>query len=190
MAAYVALLAAYLLGSFPSALLAARALAGVDVRTIGDGNMGARNVTHTLGWRPGIAVAVADFCKGALGVLLAQAMGLSLGWQMLAGACVVLGHDFPIFAGLRGGQGLAVTIRVMFALMPTETAAALVLFGLAYLATHRFNLSAGLGMAALPALRRRASGRVAARMLPSSLTCGRPLYTPASMRYNAGIHPK
>ena len=129
-----------------------RALARVDVRTVGDGNMGARNVTHVLGWWPGIAVAVADFCKGALSILLARALDLPLEWQLVTGACVVLGHDFPVFAGLRGGQALAATIGVMFALLPTETAGALVLFGLIYLTTHRFSLSAGVGMAALPAL--------------------------------------
>ena len=152
MASYVALIAAYLLGSPPSALLFARAVAGVDIRTIGDGNMGARNVAHMLGWGPAIAVAVAGFCKGALCVLLAEAMGLPTEWQMLAGAFVVLGPVFPIFAVLRGGQGFAATIGVMFALMPVETAAVLVLFGLANLATHRFSLSAGVCMAELPAL--------------------------------------
>jgi glycerol-3-phosphate acyltransferase PlsY len=100
------LLAAYLLGSIPTAVIVVRRVAGVDVRTLGDGNMGARNVSRTLGWKPATVVAFVDFFKGTLAVLLAQQADLAPTWQVAAPFAAALGHDFPVFAGFRGGQGL------------------------------------------------------------------------------------
>ncbi len=68
----VVLLAAYLLGSIPTAVIVAQRVAGVDIRTLGDGNMGARNVPRMLGTRPAMVVALVDFFMGTLAVLLAQ----------------------------------------------------------------------------------------------------------------------
>lgn len=146
------LVTAYLLGSVPTAVLVSRAVAGADVRALGDGNMGARNVAHTVGWWPAAVVAVTDAAKGTLGVVFCAQLSLPLEWQLGAGAFAVLGHDFPVFGGFRGGQGLATTIGVLFALLPSETLFAVVLFGTVYLLTRRFNLSAGLGMAPMPFL--------------------------------------
>jgi glycerol-3-phosphate acyltransferase PlsY len=140
------LLVAYLLGSVPSALILSRLVADVDIREIGDANMGARNVTRTLGWKPGVAVASVDVSKGALAVLLAQAFGLDLSWRIGAGYCVVLGHDFPLFAGLRGGQGMAATLGVLLALVPGETLLGLTVYGLLFLVTRHSDLSAGVGI--------------------------------------------
>lgn len=140
------LLVAYLLGSLPTALVVSRAVANVDIRTIGDGNMGARNVARTLGWGPGIVVAVADFGKGAAAVVFARYLGLALEWQIAAGACAALGHDFPVFAGFRGGQGMAAILGALFVLMPTETSSGLLMFGSAYALTRSFDISAALGL--------------------------------------------
>jgi len=139
------LLAAYVLGSIPSALILSRLVADVDIRELGDANMGARNVSRTLGWKPGVAVALVDVSKGGLAVLLAQACGLDLGWRIGAGYCVVLGHDFSLFAGLRGGQGLATTAGVLLALVPEEALVGLVVYGLFFLVTRHSDLSAGVG---------------------------------------------
>ncbi len=147
-----ALMASYLVGSVPTALLVSRAVAGVDIREIGDGNMGARNVTRTLGWGPGITVAVVDFCKGSLGVLLAQSLGLTLNWQLASGVSAVIGHDFPIFAGFRGGQGMASTLGTLAVFLPLQTAIGLMTFGIAYYILRNFDLSAALGLGTLAAL--------------------------------------
>lgn len=147
-----ALMASYLMGSVPTALLVSRAVAGVDIREIGDGNMGARNVTRTLGWGPGITVAVIDFCKGGLSVLLAQSLGLTLGWQMASGVSAVIGHDFSIFAGFRGGQGMASILGTLAVFLPLQTAMGLITFGAAYLLLHNFDLSAAIGLGLLAIL--------------------------------------
>jgi glycerol-3-phosphate acyltransferase PlsY len=136
---------AYLLGSLPTALIFSRRVKRVDVRTVGDGNMGARNTFHTIGPKFGVTVAVIDFFKGALPVLLAYLLGLELGWQFLAGILVVLGHDFPVFAGFRGGQGTASTLGVMAVLFPLPALAGLAVYGGLYLVTKSSNLSCSIG---------------------------------------------
>jgi glycerol-3-phosphate acyltransferase PlsY len=143
---------AYLLGSMPTALLVSKRFKGVDIRSVGDGNMGARNTYHSIGPRFGLMVAVIDFFKGALPVLLAYLLGLELGWQFLAGALAILGHDFPLFAGFRGGQGTASTLGTMAVLFPLPTLAGLVFYGGLYLITKSSNLSCAIGGAVIASI--------------------------------------
>ena len=140
---------AYLLGSMPTAVIVSRRFKGVDIRTIGDGNMGARNTFHAVGPKFGVMVAVIDFFKGALPVLLAYLLGLELGWQFLVGALAILGHDFPVFAGFKGGQGTASSLGTMAVLFPIATLAGLVFYGGLYLITKSSNLSCSIGGAVI-----------------------------------------
>jgi len=141
--------AAYLLGSLPTGVWVSRKLASWDIREMGDGNTGARNVTHMLGWRAGIFVALVDFTKGMLAVMIAKKAGVPLFWQLVAGTAAVLGHDFPVFAGFRGGQGMAASLGTMAVLFTHQTLAGLALFGLMYLMTRKFDLSAAVGLGSL-----------------------------------------
>lgn len=140
---------AYLLGSLPTALIVAKRFKGVDIRTIGDGNMGARNTFHAIGPRFGFMVAVIDFAKGALPVLLAYLLGLELGWQFLAGVLAILGHDFPLFAGFKGGQGTASTFGTMAVLFPLPTFIGLAVYGGLFLVKRNSNLSCSIGGAVI-----------------------------------------
>jgi glycerol-3-phosphate acyltransferase PlsY len=142
----LAVTVAYMLGSIPSAVIVARRV-GVDIREVGDGNMGARNVARTIGAGPAVIVAVFDFLKGAAAVLLARILGLSQGWVFAVAWATVLGHDFPLFAHLHGGQGLATTLGTLVILMPREMLVALSLFGALYLLTHNSDLGASIGIA-------------------------------------------
>ena len=121
----------------------------VDIRTLGDGNMGARNLKHQFGFAAGLLAALADILKGALAVWLVMLAGLPLEWQLLAGAAVILGHDFPVFAAFRGGQGFAATTGVFLALFPFFTLAAFVVYAFLYLIFHNSDIAAGVGMALL-----------------------------------------
>ncbi len=103
----------YLLGSIPTAYIAGRILKGVDIRQIGDGNMGAANSFRQLGAKAGVAVGIADAAKGALAVLIAQAASLPLVVVLLTGTAVVVGHNWPVFLGFRGGRGESTTIGVL-----------------------------------------------------------------------------
>lgn len=141
----LAVAVAYVLGSIPTAFLVAQRV-GIDIRTVGDGNMGARNVARVLGVRPAIVVALADVLKGAAAVLIARILGVSEGWVRTAAWTAVLGHDFPVFAGFRGGQGLATTIGTLIVLMPREMSVALGLYGALYVLTQNPDISAGAGL--------------------------------------------
>ncbi len=145
----VAIFFSYLLGSFPTALVVSRRMVGVDIRTLGDGNMGARNTFRTLGMLPGTIVALGDSLKGIIAVLFAQRLGLDPLWQCAAGGAAIAGHDFPIFADFKGGQGFAVTMGTLFVLFPEQAAPGLLLYGMLYLVTRNSDLGAGTGCAAM-----------------------------------------
>ncbi len=107
---------AYLLGTFPSATLIARAN-GIDIATVGSGNPGASNVTRALGWRKGIWVYALDALKG----VIATGIPLVLDGRPLAywcGVAAILGHMFPVFRRFRGGKGVATGSGVLLALHP------------------------------------------------------------------------
>ena len=107
----------YFLGSSPTAYIAGRVLKGVDIRGVGDGNMGAANAFRQLGAKVGVAVGIIDATKGAVAVLIAQAASLPLVAVLLTGTATVIGHNWPIFIGFRGGRGEATTIGVLLTLI-------------------------------------------------------------------------
>jgi acyl phosphate:glycerol-3-phosphate acyltransferase len=96
---------AYLLGTFPSAALIARA-SGIDIRSVGSGNPGASNVTRALGWRKGAWVFALDAAKGALATGIGLVAGGRPGGYVL-GAAAIVGHVFPVWTRFRGGKGVA-----------------------------------------------------------------------------------
>lgn len=146
---WAVLIGAYLLGSVPSAYIAGRVFAGVDIRRIGDGNVGARNTFRAIGWLPGIIVGLADIGKGALAVIMARDLGQTENVVLLAGLFVVLGHDLPIFLGLRGGQGMAAIVGVVGTLFPVLTGVAAILMLVTLLLTRNWDLSSAVGCIAL-----------------------------------------
>ncbi|MFQ6122654.1 MAG: glycerol-3-phosphate acyltransferase, partial [Dehalococcoidales bacterium] len=103
----------YFLGSVPTAYIAGRILRGVDIRRIGDENMGAANAFHQLGPKAGVTVGLVDAGKGALAILIAQAASLPQVTILFAGAAAVIGHNWPVFIGFRGGRGESTTIGVL-----------------------------------------------------------------------------
>jgi len=104
--ALAAIVIAYLLGSIPFAYLAGRAR-GIDLRTVGSGNLGAANVFRTLGRGTGIAVMAADIGKGAAAVLIARAL-TGAPWPAVAAGAAMAGHIFPVWLRFKGGKGVAV----------------------------------------------------------------------------------
>jgi glycerol-3-phosphate acyltransferase PlsY len=139
-----ALIFSYILGSIPTALIVSRRLKGADIRRVGDGNMGAQNVSHVVGTKYGILVGILDMGKGSLAILAGMALGLSTGWVMVCGIFAVLGHDFTIFARFKGGQGTATTVGTYLVLFPLQTMVSLVVYGLLYAIIKRHTLSASI----------------------------------------------
>jgi glycerol-3-phosphate acyltransferase PlsY len=107
----------YFIGSIPTAHIAGRILKRVDIRQIGDGNMGAANAFRQLGAKVGVAVGIIDAAKGAAAVFIAQAAGLPLVGVLASGAAAVVGHNWPVFISFRGGRGESTTIGVLLALL-------------------------------------------------------------------------
>ncbi|PIC69395.1 MULTISPECIES: glycerol-3-phosphate 1-O-acyltransferase PlsY [unclassified Sporosarcina] len=112
---YVIILAAYLLGSIPSALWIGKLFYGTDVRQHGSGNMGATNTFRVLGKKAGIVVTLLDIFKGTAAVLLPlwPVFHDTAIHPLILGVVAVLGHIFPIFAGLRGGKAVATSGGVL-----------------------------------------------------------------------------
>lgn len=100
---------AYLAGSLPFGLWVTRLVRGVDVRDGGSGHITTTNTIRQAGWLPGALVLVLDIAKGYLPVWLAARAGLPTWALAVAAALVVVGHCWPVFAGFRGGMGLAST---------------------------------------------------------------------------------
>lgn len=106
----------YLVGSFPTGYLAGRLLRGIDVRDYGSGVTGATNVFRTLGRGPFLAVLLVDVLKGWIPVLLIWYITESHNLQVVGGIAAVIGHDFPLYIGFRGGRGVATAFGVYAAL--------------------------------------------------------------------------
>lgn len=107
----------YLLGSIPFAYIMIRLIKGIDIRQVGSGNVGTTNALRTAGKRVALAALLGDLLKG----LLAAWLGMQVGGEVLAAACVlaaVIGHCWPVFIGFKGGKGMATTAGAMLLLMP------------------------------------------------------------------------
>jgi glycerol-3-phosphate acyltransferase PlsY len=141
------LIFAYLLGSIPTAVWWGKKYYGIDVREFGSGNAGATNTFRVLGKRAGIPVLIIDIIKGTYAVLLAhlspyvydtnEFVNLELG----LGIAALVGHVFPIFAGFRGGKGVATILGVVICLTPVTSLMVLGVFLTVLLATRYVSLS-------------------------------------------------
>lgn len=110
----------YLAGSFPTALIMGYILKGVDIRTLGSGNMGATNVFRQLGVAAGIVTLLLDMFKGFASAYWISRLGNGdpVGLMILAGVSAILGHTFTVFGGFRGGKGVATATGMVLAIAP------------------------------------------------------------------------
>ena len=126
---------AYLLGSIPAAVWIGKIFHNIDVRQHGSGNAGTANVIRVLGWKTGIPVLIIDLAKGWTAAMLPQFFHLAatgsallINLQILAGVTAIIGHIFPVFAGFRGGKGVATIFGVLLAIQPLLTICCLGVF--------------------------------------------------------------
>ncbi|HOB40241.1 MAG: glycerol-3-phosphate 1-O-acyltransferase PlsY [Limnochordia bacterium] len=117
--------AAYVLGSIPFGLLVGKWWAKVDVRNYGSGNIGMTNVLRTAGYIPALLTLIGDVGKGAAAVLLARRFLAEPIWSLVAGMFAMIGHNWPLFLGFKGGKGVATVAGVLAVFRPP---AALILF--------------------------------------------------------------
>jgi glycerol-3-phosphate acyltransferase PlsY len=146
----IALVCAYLLGSFPTAYIVGRLRKGIDIRKVGTRNMGAMNVIYTVGVAYGILVLIVDIAKGVVAVILARCLGVPFIIQLTAGGIAVVGHICPVFLGFRGGMGGAVCVGVLACLMPKAIPFGAGIFALALLITRYPTFSYSLALCCSP----------------------------------------
>ena len=139
-------------GSLPWGLWLGRGLRGVDVRTLGSGNLGATNVYRSLGPGIGIATLLLDMAKGTLPVWLVPASALGNGFpfgaewcRVAVGLAAIAGHMWTVFAGFRGGKGVATTAGVLLALSPPAFCVFVAVFVAAVALTRYISLGSMLG---------------------------------------------
>ncbi len=127
----------YLVGSIPFGYIAGRVLKGIDVRDFGSGATGATNVMRTLGRGPFALVLAADALKGYGPVLVTWFLFESHDLQVASGLAAVLGHDFPLYIGFRGGRGVATSFGV-FAALALPVSVSVLAAGLFIILTFRY----------------------------------------------------
>lgn len=148
---------AYLLGSIPTAVWVGKAFYGIDVRKHGSGNAGATNTFRVLGVKAGIPVLLFDAFKGWAAVKLAifvnyfePGSSQYVNFQIFLGACAVIGHIFPVFAGFRGGKGVATLLGLVIAIQPFPALMALGIFCIVLLISKYVSLSSMTAGLAFP----------------------------------------
>lgn len=146
----LAIICAYLIGSFPSAYVAGRLRKGIDIREVGSRSMGAMNVFYKVGFVEGLLVLAVDIGKGAAAIALARWLGVPMVAQLFAGAAVVTGHAFPVFLKFRGGKGGATCIGTLAFFMPWGIPFYATIFGVSLLLTRYPTLSYSLAFICFP----------------------------------------
>ncbi|MBC8085769.1 MAG: glycerol-3-phosphate 1-O-acyltransferase PlsY [Phycisphaerae bacterium] len=145
-------LAAYVIGSFPTALLVGKAN-GIDLRTVGSGNLGATNVLRTIGWKAGLLVYVVDMLKGVLPVIaLPPLAAVTRGspWPVVFGIAAIVGHVRPVFLlGKGGGKGVATASGMFLGLAPVPALVAFIAFVITTAISRFVSLGSLVGAVAL-----------------------------------------
>ncbi len=160
----LALALSYLAGSIPTSVWLGRAVFGLDVRAHGSGNAGATNVYRVLGWKAGVFVLLFDAFKGwfasaVLGTLALSGGGFAapdgsdaaVAVRLACGVAAILGHSFPVFAGFKGGKGVATTAGVLLALTPGALVVTLAAFLIVTIPTRLVAVGSLTAAAVFPA---------------------------------------
>jgi acyl phosphate:glycerol-3-phosphate acyltransferase len=148
----IALICAYLLGSFPTAYIIGKLRRGIDIRKVGSRNMGAMNTFYNVGFWWGMLALAGDVGKGMLGVAVARWFNTGEYIDLACGLMVLVGHNFPVFLKFKGGKGGASMIGVLVIVMPWGFLVYPAIFGLLLLVTRFPTLSYGFAFLGFPFL--------------------------------------
>jgi glycerol-3-phosphate acyltransferase PlsY len=154
---------AYLVGSIPTSIIMSKIVKGIDIREHGSGNAGGSNVFRVMGWKYGISVILLDALKGVIAVLLVSRLyygnfpfpnatpftDFTL-VQIIAGVFAVLGHIWTIFAGFKGGKGIATGMGFLVSIVTVDLLLALVVFAIVVSLTKYISLGSLLGAFSVP----------------------------------------
>lgn len=160
----IVILFSYVIGSIPTSIMLSKWIHGFDIRTKGSGNAGGTNVFRVLGWKSGVFVMLVDMGKG----VLATAVIARLFWdptlpfynrtpfddftiiQMICGGAAIVGHIWTLFAGFKGGKGIATGAGMLLGVAPTEFAISIGVFLLVFWAYKYVSLGSIAAAVAFP----------------------------------------
>ncbi len=161
----IVLLLSYIIGSFPTSIVATKLANAGDIRKFGSGNAGGTNVLRMLGWKIGVAVILFDLFKGVVATYYVP----QIFWdpntlpfdnttpfqdftvvQIICGIAAVLGHIWTLFAGFKGGKGVATGAGMVLGLAPVEFAVALIVFTVVFVSWRYVSLGSIIAALAIP----------------------------------------
>jgi len=159
----VIILLSYLVGSIPTSIIMSKLVKGIDIRNHGSGNAGGSNVFRVLGWKYGISVILLDATKGMIAVLLVSRLyfgnipfpnatpfdDFTL-VQIIAGVSAVLGHIWTIFAGFKGGKGIATGLGFLVSIVTVDMLLGLVVFAIVVLVSKYISLGSLAAAVSVP----------------------------------------
>jgi acyl phosphate:glycerol-3-phosphate acyltransferase len=147
-------LAAYLIGAFPTSYVVARVAKGIDLREHGSGNLGATNAFRVLGWRAATPIFAVDILKGFIPAFFFPQIDGNVGvlWPLLYGTAAIIGHVFSVYVKFKGGKGVATGAGVFMALAPLAVLGGLAVWLALVLLTGYVSLASIAAAATLPVL--------------------------------------
>ena len=153
----------YLVGSVPTSIIVARMKKGIDIRQHGSGNAGGTNVIRVLGWKAGVFVIIMDMAKGLFAtIVIARLMYGAIPFQnttpfddftvvqIIAGCFAMLGHIWTLFAGFKGGKGIATAGGMLIGIAPVEVAVSLGVFTIVFMISQYVSLGSLSAAVAFP----------------------------------------
>ncbi|HAB53309.1 MAG: acyl-phosphate glycerol 3-phosphate acyltransferase [Ignavibacteria bacterium RIFOXYB2_FULL_35_12] len=153
----------YLIGSIPTSIIISKAAKGIDIREHGSGNAGGTNVMRVLGWKHGILVILLDALKGVLAVVIVARLHYGTMpfqnltpfddftlVQIIAGISAVIGHIWTVFAGFKGGKGIATALGMLLMIVTVDMLIAIGVFVLVVTFSRYISLGSLAGAVAVP----------------------------------------
>jgi glycerol-3-phosphate acyltransferase PlsY len=153
----------YLVGSIPTSIIVSKLTRGIDIRDYGSGNAGGTNVMRVLGWKQGVFVIILDALKGVLAVIVIARLHYgSMPFanetpfddftliQIMAGIAAVIGHVWTVFAGFRGGKGIATALGMLLMITTIDMLVAVGIFILVVSISRYVSLGSIIGAIAVP----------------------------------------
>ena len=141
---------AYFIGSIPSGLIIGKTFFNIDVRQYGSKNIGATNTYRVIGLKAALPVFLCDALKGAAGVVLLSSYGPM--YMILGGILAMMGHNWSIFLGFKGGRGVATGLGVLIALSPLVALFCFLVWGIIVYFTKLVSLGSIVAAALVPVL--------------------------------------
>lgn len=149
----------YICGSFPTSIIIGKLVKGIDIRNYGSGNAGGTNAFRVLGWYWGILVSIVDILKGVIATLVISRLRIDtlpfdsiMLIRIIAGLSAIVGHTFTIFAGFRGGKGVATGAGVLISLYPLVFLLCVLIFAMVLFSTGIVSISSIVTSISFPLL--------------------------------------